>query len=64
LDLIREKPATTQGAAIALNVLVLNLDKLLELLFVLLACWLQIVFARIAACTFHVAVLNKQPASV
>jgi IS5 family transposase len=43
LDLIREKLSTTQGSAIALNVLVMNLDKLLELLFVLLACWLQLV---------------------
>jgi hypothetical protein len=32
----------TQGSAIALNVLVLNLDKLLELLYVHLACWLQL----------------------
>jgi len=37
LDLIREKLVTTQGSAIALNVLVMNLEKLLELLFVLLA---------------------------
>ena len=64
LDLIREKLATTQGSAIALNVLVMNLDKLLELLFVLLACWLQFVLARIAACNSHAAVLNEQPASV
>ena len=31
LDLIREKLAITQGSAIALNVLVMNLQKLLEL---------------------------------
>ena len=42
LDLIRKKLAMTQGSAIALNVLVLNLDKLLELLYVHLACWLQL----------------------
>ena len=35
LGLIREKLAVTQGSTIALNVLVMNLEKLLELLFVL-----------------------------
>ena len=34
LGLIREKLAVTQGSTIALNVLVMNLEKLLELLFV------------------------------
>jgi len=34
LDLTREKLVTTKGSAIALNVLVMNLEKLLELLFV------------------------------
>lgn len=45
LDLIREKLATTQGSAIALTVLVMNLEKLLELLFVLLAFWPQLLWA-------------------
>jgi hypothetical protein len=45
LDLIREKLATSQGSAIALNVLVMNLEKLLELLFVLLAFCLQLLWA-------------------
>jgi len=36
LGLIREKLAVTQGSTIALNVLVLNLEKLLEFLFVFL----------------------------
>ena len=36
LGLIREKLAVTQGSTIALNVLVMNLEKLLELLFVFL----------------------------
>jgi hypothetical protein len=31
----------TQGSTIALNVLVMNLEKLLVLLFVLFASWLQ-----------------------
>jgi transposase, IS5 family len=35
LALIREKLSVTQGSTIALNVLVMNLEKLLELLFVL-----------------------------
>jgi len=34
LGLIREKLATTQGSSIAMNILVMNLHKLLELLFV------------------------------
>lgn len=63
LDLIREKLSTTQGSAIALNVLVMNLDKLLELLFVLLACWLQLVLARLASWGSRAAVLSEQPAS-
>jgi hypothetical protein len=63
LDLIREKLATTQGSAIALNVLVMNLDKLLELLYVLLACWLQLLLAHRAACNSHMAVLREHPAA-
>jgi len=63
LGLIREKLDTTQGCAIALKVLVMNLDKLLELLFVLLACWLQLLLARIAACNTHLEVLNDQTAT-
>jgi len=59
LDLIGEKLATTQGSAIALNVLVMNLDKLLELLFVLFAFWLQHLLANRAACNSHVAVLSE-----
>ena len=42
LGLIREKLAVTQGSTIALNVLVMNLEKLLELLFVLFASWLDL----------------------
>jgi len=37
LGLIREKLASTQGSTIAMNVLVMNLEKLLELLVVLVA---------------------------
>lgn len=42
LGLIREKLPATQGSTIALNVLVMNLEKLLELLFVFFAYWLQL----------------------
>jgi len=46
LDLIREKLAVTQGSTIAINVLVMNLQKLLELLFVLFAYWLQLLLSN------------------
>ena len=42
LGLICEKLPATQGSTIALNVLVMNLEKLLELLFVLFAFWLHL----------------------
>ncbi|MCP9826499.1 IS5 family transposase [Synechococcus sp. EJ6-Ellesmere] len=42
LGLIREKLAVTQGSTIALNVLVMNLEKLLELLFVFFAYLLRL----------------------
>ena len=43
LGLIREKLAVTQGSTITLNMLVMNLEKLLELLFVFFAALLQLV---------------------
>ena len=49
---IKENPypqlfiALTQGSTIAMNILVMNLEKLLELLVVLLTCWLHILWAR------------------
>ena len=46
LDLIREKLAVTQGSTIAINVLVMNLQKLLELLFVLFAYWHQLLLSN------------------
>jgi hypothetical protein len=42
LGLIREKLAVTQGSAIAMTMLIMNLEKLLQLLFVLFALWLEI----------------------
>jgi hypothetical protein len=46
LGLIREKLPATQGSTIALNVLVMNLEKLLELLFVFFAYWLQLLLCN------------------
>jgi hypothetical protein len=34
-----------QGSTIAMNILVVNLEKLLELLFVLFTCWLHLLWA-------------------
>jgi IS5 family transposase len=46
LGLIREKLPATQGSTIALNVLVMNLEKLLELLIVLFAYMLRLLFSN------------------
>lgn len=46
LGLIREKLAITQGSTIALNVLVMNLEKLLELLFVFFAALLHLLLVN------------------
>ena len=46
LGLIREKLAVTQGSTIALNVLVMNLEKLLELLFVFFTALLRILLVN------------------
>jgi hypothetical protein len=46
LGLIREKLALTQGSTIAMNISVMNLEKLLELLFVLFTCWLHLLWAE------------------
>jgi hypothetical protein len=42
LGLIQEKLAVTQNWSIAMNASVMNLQKLLEILFVLCAHWLQL----------------------
>ena len=63
MDLFREKIATTQGYAIALNVLVMNLEKLPGFLFVLLAFWRQLLLGHRAAGDFHVTVQNNQLAA-
>ena len=46
LGLIREKLALAQGSTIAMNILEMNLEKLLELLFVLFTCWLHLLWAK------------------
>jgi IS5 family transposase len=46
LSLIREKLAVTQGSIIAITILVMNLQKLLEVLFVLFAHWLEVVLSN------------------
>jgi IS5 family transposase len=46
LGLIREKLAATQGSTIAMNVLMMNLEKLLELPFVLVEYWLQLLLSN------------------
>jgi len=46
LGLIREKHAITQGSTIALNVLVMNLEKLLALLFVFFTALLQLLLVN------------------
>jgi transposase, IS5 family len=61
LALIRGKLAITQGSTIALNVLVMNLEKLLELLFVLWACWLVLLMAHSAAWKRETTLFSDQP---
>lgn len=46
LGMIREKLSATQDLAIALNVLVMNLEKLLELLFVFFAVLLRLLLVN------------------
>ena len=61
LGLIREKLAVTQGSTIAINVLVMNLQKLLELLFVLFVSWLYLLLSNQAGKESRLMCLNTQP---
>ena len=63
LGLIREKLPATQGSTIALNVLGMNLEKLLELLFVLFASWLYLVLSNQAGKESRLACLSTQLSS-
>ena len=60
LGLIREKLAITQGSMIALSVLVMNLEKLLELLFVFFAYWLQLLLDNEPEKSSHFAQLSNK----
>jgi IS5 family transposase len=63
LGLIREKLAVTQGSAIALAVLVLNLKKLLELLFVLIGFLIQLLIGNEAIRRAEERLPSNQPAA-
>ena len=60
LGLIREKLSVTQGSTIAINVLVMNLQKLLELLFVLFAYWLQLLLSNEPVLSPRISRLSSQ----
>ena len=63
LGLIREKLAITQGSTIALNVLVMNLEKLLELLFILFAVLLRLLLVNEGGRSIHTVPLKPQIAA-
>jgi hypothetical protein len=60
LGLIREKLSVTQGSTIAITVLVMNLQKLLELLFVLFAYWLQLLLSNERVISPRISRLSTQ----
>jgi hypothetical protein len=63
LGLIREKLPVTQGTTIAMNVLVMNLQELLELLFVFFAYLLQLMLVDGAAKRRQAVLLGVQTAA-
>jgi hypothetical protein len=63
LGLIREKLAITQGSTIALNVLVMNLEKLLELLFVFFTALLHFLLVNEGGWSIHTVPLKPQIAA-
>jgi hypothetical protein len=64
LGLIREKLAVTQGSTIALNVLVMKLEKLLELLFVLFSALLRLLLVNEGGRSIRTIPLKHQIAAV
>jgi IS5 family transposase len=60
LGLIREKLAATQGSSIAMNILVMNLQNLLELLFVFLAFLWQLLASSLGFQSANKVVLRYQ----
>jgi len=63
LALIREKLAVTQSSTIALNVLVMNLEKLMELLFVFFTTLLRLLLVKEGGRSIRVASLKPQIAA-
>ena len=63
MGLIREKLAVTQGSTIALNVLVMNLEKLLELLFVFFAALLRLLLVKESGQSVRILPLKPQIAA-
>jgi len=61
VGLIREKLHATQGSNIALNVLVMNFQKLLGLLFVLFTSWLYLFLSNQPGKESRSVYLNTQP---
>ena len=63
LGLIREKLSATQGSTIALNVLVMNLEKLLELLFVFFSALLRLLLVNEGGRSMRTLPLKHQVAA-
>jgi IS5 family transposase len=63
LGLIREKLAVTQGSTITLNVLVMNLEKLLELLLVFITALLRLLLGIVSCHCIRTMPLNPQMAA-
>jgi hypothetical protein len=60
LGLIREKLSAAQASSIAMNILVMNLQKLLELLFVFFALWWQLLASTASAQSSNSGSLSYQ----
>ena len=63
LVLIRDKLAVSQGSTIALNVMVMNLQKLLELLFIIFVALLQLLLVDRGQRNIRTMPLNAQMAA-
>jgi transposase, IS5 family len=63
LDLLPEALDATKESAIVLNVIVMNLDKIPGNLLIVLACWLSLHLACMAACDTYLEVLHDGPAA-
>jgi len=63
LGLIREKLSATQGSTIALNVMVMSLERLLELLFVFFAALLRLILVNEGGRSMRTLPLENQVAA-